>query len=76
MTVTDFVPRTEYQPDFAYMRAMTVEFVTPFDVFEELSTVQQIQTAIEAEPANSDDYTPVVIENTINVGPPATTVGP
>ena len=34
---TDFVPRPEYQPDFAYMRAVNVNFQYPFDIFSELT---------------------------------------
>jgi hypothetical protein len=48
MGATDFVPRTEYQPDFSYMRALTVDFQYPFDVFAELGDgVEQIKIAIE-----------------------------
>lgn len=36
LSATDFVPRTEYQPDHAYMRALDVSFLYPFDVFVEL----------------------------------------
>ena len=36
MGATDFLPRAEYQPDHAYMRALNVEFLYPFDIFEEL----------------------------------------
>lgn len=34
---TDFVPKSEYQPDFAYMRALNVSFQHPFDTFTELT---------------------------------------
>lgn len=33
---TDFIPRAEYQPEHAYMRALNVDFQYPFDVFAEL----------------------------------------
>lgn len=36
MGATDFVPRAEYVPDFAYMRAINLDFSHPFDVFEEI----------------------------------------
>ncbi len=36
LSATDFVPRTEYQPDHAYMRALDVAFLYPFDVFVEM----------------------------------------
>jgi len=36
MGATDFIPRTEYQPDHAYMRALNIDFIHPFDVFVEL----------------------------------------
>lgn len=34
---TDFVPRPEYQPDLAYMRALNIDFLYPFDVFTEVT---------------------------------------
>lgn len=37
MSATDFLPRAEYQPDFSYMRALNMEFLFHFDVFEELT---------------------------------------
>lgn len=36
MGATDFVPKAEYQPDMAYMRALNVDFLYPFDIFTEL----------------------------------------
>lgn len=36
---SDFQPRTEYMPDFAYMRALNIDFNIPFDVFEHFSDV-------------------------------------
>lgn len=33
MSGTDFVNRPEYVPEFAYMRMLTVEFESPFDIF-------------------------------------------
>jgi len=38
MSGTDFLPRPEYLPDHAYMRAMTMEFKVPFDIFEDIGT--------------------------------------
>ncbi len=51
LSATDFVPRTEYQPDFAYMRAIGVDFFHPFDIFEELGGLAQtLQIGIETNP--------------------------
>ena len=36
MGATDFLPRSEYQPDHAYMRALNLDFQYPFDIFSEL----------------------------------------
>lgn len=36
MSGTDFLPRAEYLPDYAYMRAMTMDFKVPFDIFEDI----------------------------------------
>lgn len=35
--MTDLTPRPEYVPDFAYMRSLNVEFLHPFDVYEEMA---------------------------------------
>jgi hypothetical protein len=37
MSGTDFINRPEYIPDYAFMRAMNVEFDSPFSVFEPMS---------------------------------------
>jgi hypothetical protein len=75
MSATDFVPKTDYQPDFAYMRAITVEFLSPFEIFEELGGVaDQIRIAIEVDNENPDNI--VVSDQTITVGLPDTSVGP
>lgn len=48
MGATDFVPRTEYQPDAAYMRAMNVEFSHPFSVFvDEPNLATQFRVVLE-----------------------------
>lgn len=39
MSATDFVPKTEYQPDFAYMRALNLDFLHSFEVYRELGDV-------------------------------------
>lgn len=47
---TDFLPRTEYQPDFAYMRALNLEFITSFDIFEDIDPlVNQINIVLEGQ---------------------------
>jgi hypothetical protein len=47
LSATDFVPRAEYQPDYAYMRALNIEFQYPFDVFAETDAITSIRVAIE-----------------------------
>lgn len=50
LSATDFIPRTEYQPDFAYMRAIGVDFQYPFDIYEELGDLATtLQIGLEAE---------------------------
>lgn len=45
---TDFVPRAEYQPSLAYMRALDVSFVYPFDIFNTLSGLaENFQVTLE-----------------------------
>jgi hypothetical protein len=47
---TDFLPRAEYLPDFAYMRAINLEFQTSFEIFEDISTgIESFQTCIDFE---------------------------
>lgn len=56
LSATDFIPRTEYQPDFAYMRAIGVDFLYPFDIFEELGDLAQtLQIGIETCPKGEED---------------------
>ena len=48
MGATDFIPRSEYQPDLAYMRAMNVEFEHPFSVFvEDLEVATNFRIVLE-----------------------------
>jgi len=50
MGATDFTPKTEYEPDNAYMRAMSIEFMCPFDVFAALENVAtSVRVALESE---------------------------
>ena len=38
---TDFMPRQEYQPDYAYMRALNINFIHPFQTFAQLDGVAE-----------------------------------
>lgn len=65
MGATDFIPRTEYQPDFAYMRALNVDFQYPFDIFSELGELAEefrlrICQATEDGPVIMSDVTSTV----------------
>lgn len=54
MSGTDFLPRTEYQPDYAYMRALNLDFLHPFDVFAELGDIAQtFVTTLETNDAGT-----------------------
>lgn len=64
MGATDFVPRAEYLPDFAYMRALNVDFQYPFDVYAELGEfATSIRVAIET--LNVDGTISVVSDTVI-----------
>jgi len=76
MSATDFVPRTEYQPDFAYMRALSLEFLTPFEIFEEMAVASQIRIAIETTSVDIGGEVQVVSDTTLSVGQPNTEIGP
>jgi len=70
MSATDFLPRTEYQPDFAYMRALNLEFLSPFDIFEQLGPLAtSIQASFEAP-----DGSIITDSQEINVGLPTPSV--
>ncbi len=44
---TDFVPRAEYQPEFSYMRAISVDFSSPFDVFTSGDVITSLRVVLE-----------------------------
>jgi hypothetical protein len=49
LSATDFVPRAEYIPDHAYVRALRVNFKHPFDIFEpRTDLVTQFRVVLEA----------------------------
>lgn len=58
MGATDFVPRPEYQPDHAYMRALNLEFLHPFDVFTEL---QDVATSLNIVLEDGNDNLEIVL---------------
>jgi hypothetical protein len=74
MATTDFTPRSEYVPDFAYVRGINVEFVYPFDVFEPLEEVaRSFRLVIEGQPPdNSVSVEPVLSDTSWTISPPAT----
>jgi len=53
---SDFVPRSEHEPDLAYMRALNLSFVSPFDVFEEMGGLAtSLQIGLETCPKGEID---------------------
>jgi hypothetical protein len=70
MGATDFLPRTEYQPDFAYMRALNVDFLYPFDVFSELGDLADT-LRIEIESCPPKELASVVEDIDISFPDPA-----
>lgn len=48
LSATDFINKPEYQPDFAYTRALNLEFLHSFDIFEDLGPLAtELSIAIE-----------------------------
>lgn len=66
MGASDFVPRPEYQPDFSYMRAMSVDFMYPFDIYVELQDLPtELRLVLEA---TVDGTTVDLTDNIITLG--------
>lgn len=60
MGATDFAPRAEYVPDFAYMRAINIDFMNPFDVFESIQVAREIRMALYCgDDDGGGGYTPI-----------------
>lgn len=59
MGATDFAPRAEYVPDFAYMRAINIDFTNPFDVFESIAVAREIRMALFCGDDDGGGYTPI-----------------
>ncbi len=59
---TDFIPRAEYQPDHAYMRAMNIEFQYPFDIF---TAIPNLATSFNLALEGCTDEGKIVLTTTI-----------
>lgn len=59
MGATDFAPRAEYVPDFAYMRAINLDFKNPFDVFESIAVAREMRMALYCGDEDGAGYTPI-----------------
>lgn len=45
---TDFLPKPEYQPELSYMRGLNLEFIAPFDIFEDVDPlINEINLIVE-----------------------------
>lgn len=72
MSATDFVPRAEYQPTLSYMRAINVEFMSHFDIYQDLGTLAtQLQTYLECGEDPNED---VISDTTTDLGKPVVEV--
>jgi hypothetical protein len=75
MSGTDFVNRPEYVPDMAYMRMLTLDFATPFDIFTPADTLIDEFTlclveGIEGTNAEiSEDPVDISVQDPIITGP-------
>lgn len=75
MSGTDFTPRTEFYPDLAYQRALTLSFQYSFDVYEkasDTSLIDKITVAIAVHDPDVEDVEDpgrTVIETTLDLTP-------
>lgn len=65
LSASDFAPRSEYIPDFAYLRGINVEFVYPFDIYEPLEGVaRSFRLVLEGEPPDGSISEPAILSDT------------
>lgn len=69
MGATDFLPKNDYVPDFAYMRALNLEFLYHFDTFVVLEGLAE-EFNIRLQDSDKVD----LISTTLTVGKPAVEV--
>lgn len=74
MSGTDFTPRTEFYPDLAYQRALTLSFSYSFDVYEKTSgiLIDKIKVALAVHDPNVEEVEDpgrTVIETTLDLIP-------
>lgn len=75
MSGTDFTPRTEFYPDLAYQRALTLSFSYSFDVYQKASEATLIDKITIALAVHDPDVKEVedpgrtVIETTLDLTP-------
>ena len=69
----DFQPRTDYIPDFAYMRTLNLDFQYHFDTFQLLENLAtEFQITLESSPPDVDDISVTTVPS---IGKTAPTVG-
>lgn len=65
LSTSDFAPRNEYVPDFAYVRAMTVDFVYPFDTYVALEGIAtSFRLVLEGDPLDESVSVPPSLSDT------------
>lgn len=65
MSTSDLAPRSEYVPDFAYMRTLTMDFVYPFDTYEGLEGIaRSFRLVLEGEPLDNSVSVPPTLSDT------------
>lgn len=69
LSATDFTPRPEYQPDNAYLRAVNMDFIFPFDTFQGPEGVaNSFRLILEGEPPDlSIAVDPVLIDTSFTI---------
>jgi hypothetical protein len=72
MSGTDFVNRSEYIPDLAYMRSMSIEFESPFDIYTPVGNlienftlcltegIEGVEADISTDPVSIGSNDPVI----------------
>ncbi|MCF6205352.1 MAG: hypothetical protein L3J47_00465 [Sulfurovum sp.] len=72
MSGTDFTNRPEYLPDLAYMRVLTLEFETEFEVFTELDNLVESFTMCLSDGRSGEDIDVSVA--VVPIGQPSTVI--
>lgn len=67
LSATDFVPKQEYLPTLAYVRAVNIDFQFLFDTFEQLVVPREFRLVLEGQPDGSVLEDPILSDTTFSL---------